>query len=165
MLKRFANGNELLDFIACDAPVVPEHDRAVPLTWAMVVIQKDDRFLLLYNFNRGQWECAGGGLEAGETVEQAAIREVLEETSQHVIDLRCHGIFKFWRADQDLTEYGALYSGSIDELRAFIVNTESDRILLWHPREPLEGRLSELSAWMMARVTGSDALGKLVNPR
>jgi hypothetical protein len=32
---------------------VPEYDRAVPLTWAMVVIQKDDRFLLLYNFNRG----------------------------------------------------------------------------------------------------------------
>lgn len=155
VVKRFSNGNELLAFVVCDEPVVPVDDVEIPLTWAMTVIQKDGRYLLQHNFNRRQWECAGGGIEPGETVAQTAIREALEETSQHVIDLRCHGVFKLKLADSGKVEYGALFSATIAELQPFIVNNESDRLTFWHPDEgitSLDDRISELSAWMIDYV-------------
>lgn len=148
MIKQFDNGNKLLNFIECDEPIVPEGDDT-PLTWAMVVVKKDGRYLLHHNFNRMQWECGGGGIEAGETVEEAAIREVLEETSQHVIDLQCRGIFKLYLKPKDCCEYGALYTGTFDELQPFIVNNESDRITLWHPNEDLDDRHGEIGQWMI----------------
>ena len=151
MIKQFNNGNILLNFIACDDPIVPEGDDT-PLVWAMVIVKKDDRYLLMHNINRAQWECPGGGIEAGETVEEAAIREVMEETSQQAIDLKCQGIFKLYLKWLDRNEYGALYSGTFDELQPFIINSESDRITLWHPDEELDDRHSELGQWMIKYV-------------
>ena len=146
MLKQFSNGNAIVRFIACDKPIVPADDDT-PLTWAMVMVEKDGKFLLHHNYNRMQWEFGGGGIEAGETVEQAAIREVLEETSQHVIDLQCQGLFKLYLRDTDRYEYGALYTGTIEALRPFQHNNESDRITLWQPDEPLDDPVSGLVEW------------------
>lgn len=152
MLEQFSNGNILLEFIDCSEPRVPDGDDT-PLTWSMVVIKKDGQFLLHHNFNRMQWECAGGGLEDGETMDECAIRETLEETSQHVVDLRCRGIFKLYLKNHDRSEYGALYTGTIDTLKPFRVNNESDRLALWHPNEQLDDRISELSQWMIGYVS------------
>lgn len=152
MIKQFQNGNELHRFIECDVPIVPDDDLDTPLTWALVVVKKDDRYLLMHNSNRLQWECPGGGIEAGETVEEAAIREVMEETSQHVIDLKFHAVFKLYLKRKDHYEYGALYTGIFNELQPFIVNNESDRITLWHPDEDLDDRLSELNQWIIEHL-------------
>ena len=149
MIKQLSYGNKLLRFVACDKPIVPEDDPEIPLTWAMVVVKKDDRYLLMHNCSRLQWECPGGGIEAGETVEEAATREVMEEASQHVINLQCHGVFKLYVKRVDRSEYGALYSGTFDELQPFIMNSESDRITLWHPDEKLDDRHGEISEWMI----------------
>ncbi len=149
MIKQLTNGNKLLNFIPCDVAVVPDDDPHTPLTWAMVVVKKGDRYLLMHNSNRLQWECPGGGIELGETVEEAAIREVMEEASQHAINLKCHAVFKLHLKHHDRSEYGALYSGTFDELQPFIVNNESDRITLWHPDDKLDDRLGELSRYMI----------------
>ena len=48
-----------------------------------VVVWRDDRVLLVRRAkapNLGQWSLPGGGQEIGETVFEAAIREVAEET-------------------------------------------------------------------------------------
>lgn len=153
MIRRFTNDNELLRFVACDEPLVPEDDLDVPLTWAMVVIQRDEQFLLHHNFNRMQWECAGGGIEAGESVAQAAMREVLEETSQQVRALVCRGVFKLKLHHDQRVEYGALYTGIVDTMQPFVINNESDRITWWKPDDVLDDRLSELSAWMISYVS------------
>lgn len=158
MLKRLSYGNELINFIACADPVVPARDDT-PLTWAMVVIQKGEQFLLHHNYNRKQWECAGGGMEPGETVEQSAIRETLEETSQHAIELQCVGIFKLWLKDKNRSEYGALYTATFDKLQPFKFNNESDRITLWTYDTPLDDNMSELSRWMIdyvLKISGSN---------
>lgn len=42
--------------------------------------------------SRGRWNCAGGMIEPGETPEEAARREVREETGLNVWDLFNHGI-------------------------------------------------------------------------
>lgn len=153
MLERFTNGNELIAFIDYDEPVIPASDSEVPLTFVMIVIQKYGLVLLHHNFNRLQWECAAGSIENGETAKEAAIREVLEETCQHVTNLQCRGIFKLKLAHNDAIEYGALFSGTVDELREFTINNESDRITLWQPSEALDDRMSELSKWMINYLT------------
>ena len=53
-------------------------------------LKKDDQYLLLFrnkkanDMNEGKWMGVGGHIEQGETPDQAAIREVFEETGLHV---------------------------------------------------------------------------------
>ncbi|HRI71290.1 MAG TPA: NUDIX hydrolase [Polyangium sp.] len=52
------------------------------LTWffAMVIVRKGDKFLLVHERKHGQlWYIPGGRVEPGETIEEGAIRETLEE--------------------------------------------------------------------------------------
>lgn len=53
----------------------------------MVVLDADDRVLLMRRNGEDTWGLPGGGVEAGETWEQAARRECREETGWDV-DLR-----------------------------------------------------------------------------
>lgn len=50
---------------------------------AVAVVIKDEQILLMHRFNRGQeyYVFPGGGVEEGETVEQAVLREAQEEMS------------------------------------------------------------------------------------
>ena len=61
-----------------------------PLLAADVIIEIDDRIVLIErkNFPPG-WAIAGGFVEIGETVEQAAVREAGEETS---LDVKLRGL-------------------------------------------------------------------------
>lgn len=69
-------------------------DRPVPAVSALVF--RDGSVLLVKRRNepsRGLWSPPGGSIEVGETVEQAAIRETLEETgvavrARRVVDAR-----------------------------------------------------------------------------
>lgn len=51
---------------------------------AYCVAFEGERFLMVYNPRRKGWEMPGGKLEAGETAEQAAARECLEESGYTV---------------------------------------------------------------------------------
>jgi ADP-ribose pyrophosphatase YjhB (NUDIX family) len=44
-----------------------------------------DKFVVVYAASKGYWTPAGGGVEAGETPEEAIIREVKEETNMKVL--------------------------------------------------------------------------------
>lgn len=59
----------------------------IVLAAAAVVVREDGRLLLVRRGKepqRGRWTVPGGSVEPGETVEQAAVREVLEETGARV---------------------------------------------------------------------------------
>ena len=53
---------------------------------AAVVILSADRILLIHRFKHGReyYIIPGGGVEPGETVEQAALREIREETGLEI---------------------------------------------------------------------------------
>ncbi len=57
-----------------------------PIPAALAVVMKDSRFLLVRRSNRpdlGLWGFPGGKIELGETVSEAAVRELREETGIH----------------------------------------------------------------------------------
>jgi len=51
---------------------------------ARCAIVKDGKLLLIREHMENTWETPGGGVEAGETLEQAARREALEESGYEV---------------------------------------------------------------------------------
>ena len=61
------------------AMIVAEKQRT-----AYCVAVKDGKFLMVYNPKRKGWEMPGGRIEQGETVEEAAARECLEESGYSV---------------------------------------------------------------------------------
>ena len=62
-------------------------DRVLHSTWffAMVLVQRDDRFVLVRERKHGQrWYYPAGRVEFGETLAEAALRETLEEAGIRV---------------------------------------------------------------------------------
>lgn len=75
-----------------------ENDTTRPLVGIGVIIKKGKKILLLkrgqkVSHGRGEWGLTGGYLELGETLEEAAIREVKEETSLEISDPKFVGVF------------------------------------------------------------------------
>ncbi len=68
----------------------PRHSVSV----AGVVVNDDERVLLVQRRDNGRWEPPGGVLELNETFEEGVCREVLEETGITVEVDRLTGIYK-----------------------------------------------------------------------
>ena len=87
---------------------------AIRPTARVLMLDDSDRVLLFRGQDPDQpdtrfWFPTGGGIEAGETPEEAARREVLEETGLADIDLGPHiwnrrHLFKFYGEYQDVRE-------------------------------------------------------------
>lgn len=64
----------------------------------LCLLRKDDQILLgmkKYGFGAGKWNGFGGKLDFGETIEQAARREMQEESSMIVENLEKRGVLDF----------------------------------------------------------------------
>jgi 8-oxo-dGTP pyrophosphatase MutT (NUDIX family) len=63
------------------------------LTGASVIVRRGGAVLLMRRSDTGLWGYHGGGLELGETLEQAAGRELLEESGLTALRLRLFGVY------------------------------------------------------------------------
>jgi 8-oxo-dGTP diphosphatase len=65
----------------------------------------DGNRILLKRANRGiskgKWNAPGGNIDEGESAEECAMREVLEETGLRVRNLFCHGTIVFHFGEND----------------------------------------------------------------
>ncbi|GAA1253205.1 NUDIX domain-containing protein [Prauserella halophila] len=69
---------------------MPKHSVSV----AGIVVDSDDRVLVIRRRDNGRWEMPGGVLELGESFEDGVRREVAEETGMTVEVERLTGVYK-----------------------------------------------------------------------
>lgn len=72
----------------------------------LLFLRRGDELLLAMKkrgFGKGKWNGVGGKLEAGETLEQALIRETVEETGVRPTAWQAVGKFTFDKDDSLLT--------------------------------------------------------------
>lgn len=94
---------------SCDLNPFSAHPKHV---W--VICQFHDQWLLTRHPRRG-WEFPGGKVEKGETAEEAAIREVYEETGAHVSSIHYIGQYKV--EGKSGTIIKNVYFAKIDEVK------------------------------------------------
>lgn len=73
-------------------PDAPQPNRVVPSASA-IVTNDNDEILLLKRRDNSLWTIPGGGHEAGETIEDTAVREVREETGLEVTITGLVGVY------------------------------------------------------------------------
>ena len=107
-------------------------------------LRKEDKYLLLLrnkkknDYNANKWIGVGGKVEPGETIDEAAIREIKEETGYDVGFLKCAGEILFINDDYQEMMYvyevrdfsGQLITCDEGELR-WVPVKEIDNYPMW----------------------------------
>jgi ADP-ribose pyrophosphatase YjhB (NUDIX family) len=60
---------------------------------AILVLDDQDRLLMMKRSDSGNWGIPGGATEPGEVVEEAAKRETLEEVNLEIHEMSLFGVF------------------------------------------------------------------------
>lgn len=118
---------------------------------AHVVVIKDEEILLIQREDFKVWGLPGGQVEAGESVAQAAVREVYEETGIKVVLIRMVGIYATpnWIGSGHNVVFAARPVGGVlkpqkeeaDDAGYFYINALPERLFWWH-RQPIRDALS-----------------------
>ena len=97
------------------------------------------------DMHAGKWNGLGGKLEAGETPEECALREIWEEAGITVKNLTLRGLITFPGFSDDEDWYAFLFIANYDE-GELIDSPEGD--LRWIPND----KLLELNLWPGDRI-------------
>jgi len=97
----------------------------------LVMVKYQGKWLCTINKKRGV-EFPGGKVEPGETLQEAAIREVYEETSVHISDLK-------WFADylvhDKIPFCKAVFTGKVERIDPFVEEHETIGMVWLTPEE------------------------------
>jgi 8-oxo-dGTP diphosphatase len=110
------------------------------MKWVYSIAFVGDRFLMVFNPKRQGWEMPGGRIEAGETPEQAAVREFKEEAGcsfrPYAIKLRRDGSVLVGEADYPEAE-GEMAWELFSELPSLLAFGEEEytEVLAWAKEE------------------------------
>lgn len=68
-------------------------NRRIIVTGGAIIKDKDGRILVQKRSDYGDWGLPGGGMEAGESIEETMIREVYEETGLEVKSYELYAVY------------------------------------------------------------------------
>lgn len=69
------------------------HDPLIQCGASVIIMDADNKVLMIHRTDNDCWCFPGGGVELGESVEETAIREVFEETGLIIDKLRLFEVF------------------------------------------------------------------------
>ena len=92
---------------------------------ARVILLRGHEVLLIQHTYRDGWYFPGGGVDKGETLEEAARREAEEEAMATVREVRLLGVYANFREAK--SDHVAVFYSNDFELRAFEPNNEIAR--------------------------------------
>lgn len=109
----------------------------------IVAVINEDRLLMTKYADRSlsQWVLISGFVEIGENLEEAAKREVFEETGIHIKDLKYFGSQPWGFSNSVIVGYIASLDGS-DEIH---LDKRELADAVWHPRSNLPKELTDIS--------------------
>lgn len=84
------------------------------LTYSVISARFEYKWIFVRHHLRETWEISGGHIEPGETPEEAAAREVMEETGAMEFELSCIATYSVEKDGK--TGYGRLYLAEVTRL-------------------------------------------------
>ncbi len=69
------------------------HQALILVGATLLVLDEQDRLLMMWRSDTGDWGVPGGTMEPGETIQETARRELLEETNLRAGELELFGVF------------------------------------------------------------------------
>ncbi len=87
---------------------------AAKLTYSVIAARFKGRWIFVRHNERSTWEISGGHIEEGESADEAAARELKEETGADVFTIVCVGVYSVEREGN--TGFGKLYFAEVRSL-------------------------------------------------
>ncbi|MEI2398907.1 NUDIX hydrolase [Paenibacillus phytohabitans] len=97
--------------------IVTLHESEMPevsLKYVVIVMKQGEDWVLVRHRERSTWEFAGGHIEAGESSDEAAARELYEETGAEAYKLYPICVYSV-RSEEVPANYGMLYFAAVDK--------------------------------------------------
>jgi 8-oxo-dGTP diphosphatase len=131
MMKPVFNhrGNALLEFIPMENEESLEPTIHSPLTASLVLAEYNGNLLLVFDKYKEHWEFPGGAIEPGESPQDCAVRELMEESGQSPSKLDFVGVAKFLMNDTIM--FAAIYLCHLRIKYSFQANDEIGSIVFW----------------------------------
>lgn len=84
--------------------------------YVVIISEYQDKILLSRHKERSSWEYQGGHIEPGETPEEAAVRELMEESGAEIFDMK--SVCDYWAGDPKTNHgaNGAVFAAHIKKL-------------------------------------------------
>lgn len=103
------------------------HDRRNPFPTVDVIVHDPELGVVLVKRKNPPfgWALPGGFVDYGETCEQAAVREVREETGLRVSLLFLHGVYSDPRRDERMHTMSVVYVGQAREVSELIAGDDA----------------------------------------
>ncbi len=138
----------LVDFWACEESDLDQLDRAVPLTMAVVVAERDDRVLLVHTTRTAEWELPLARLAADESPREAAVDQYRAVSGQDPGEPVFAGVATVQYGHQRRIKRIAVYRSRPTDTSEPTVGGDVDGVAWWDPAEDHEG-LSAIDAHLV----------------
>ncbi len=106
----------------------PYHDPEIPLTYSVITARHRGQWIMVRHHKRTTWEIPGGHIEPGETADEAASRELMEETGAIDFEIECIATYSVRKNGE--TGYGRLYFAEVTSIGPVPDTSEIAEIML-----------------------------------